>query len=273
MSVLGIAREVAAITGKKLKSLPAMKTPAAGRSTAWKIEIEDRQDCPLYTAKVLTGVTVGPSPDWLRKRLELVGCRSVNNVVDITNYCLYELGEPLHAFDLDTLSAGMIKVRRARQGEKILTIDGQQRELGPSVLVIADSSVPVAIAGVMGGKKTEVTEKTRNVFLEAAIFRPVVVRRGRQALGLQSEASYRFERGIDPAVVEIASLRCVILMRQLCGAGYEAAASSPKRAIVARTITFGLTRVNPHWVSLCGKKALTCSTYRCRRIGRMPALK
>jgi phenylalanyl-tRNA synthetase beta chain len=249
LSVLGIAREVAAITGKKLKKPPAPAKAELARTkgsvqTQWKIEIEDRQDCPLYTAKILTGLTVGPSPDWLRTRLECVGCRSVNNVVDITNYCLYELGEPLHAFDLDTLEPGVVKVRRAQKDENILTIDSQQRTLDPSVLVIADSRAPVAIAGVMGGKNTEVTEKTRNVLLEAAIFRPVVVRRGRQSLGLQSEASYRFERGIDPGIVETASLRCVSLMQQLCGGLYESAASSPKHRSVVRTIALSQSHVN-----------------------------
>jgi phenylalanyl-tRNA synthetase beta chain len=247
LSVLGIAREVAAVTGKKLKtfaSAPKVELLRTKGSTQWKIEIEDREDCSLYTAKVLAGVTVGPSPDWLRKRLELVGCRSVNNVVDITNYCLYELGEPLHAFDSDKLSPGLIRVRRARLGEKILTIDGQQRQLNSSMLVIADSHIPVAVAGVMGGKDTEVTGTTKNVLLEAAIFRPVVVRRGRQSLGLQSEASYRFERGIDPEIVEIASIRCAALMQELCGSRCQISVSSPVRKTAPRAITLSPANVN-----------------------------
>ncbi|MFA5099915.1 MAG: phenylalanine--tRNA ligase subunit beta [Candidatus Omnitrophota bacterium] len=247
LSVLGIAREVAAVTGKKLKQIPSpakAQSASSKDSVRWNIEIEDAEDCPLYTAKVLTGVVVGPSPEWLRKRLEIVGCRSVNNVVDITNYCLYELGEPLHAFDCDTLASGMIAVRRARAGEGIVTIDGQQRALNPSVLVIADTRGPVAVAGVMGGKKTEVTEKTRNVLLEAAIFRPVVVRRGRQSLGLQSDASYRFERGIDPEIVDIASMRCAALMQELCGARCETEASSPACEAPVRTVTISPASVN-----------------------------
>jgi len=244
LSVLGIAREVAALTGKKLKIPAGKKAHArAAGSAGWKISLEDRTDCPLYTARILTEVSVGPSPDWLRKRLELVGCRSVNNVVDITNYCLYELGEPLHAFDAATLDGGMIVVRRARPGEKITTIDGQERALNPSVLVIADAKKPVAVAGVMGGKDTEVTDRTKTVLLEAAIFRPVIVRRGRQSLGLQSEASYRFERGIDPSVVEIASLRAAGLMRELCAAQPAGAASSPALRYTGRTIAMSVPRV------------------------------
>ena len=249
LSVLGIAREVAALTGKKLKNLTLAAKPKAAiagakGSSLLKIDIEDRKDCPVYTAKVLSGVTVGPSPEWLRKRLELVGCRSVNNVVDITNYCLYELGEPLHAFDLDALAPEVVIVRRARAGEKILMIDGQQRYLNPSVLVIADAHKPVAVAGVMGGKETEVTEKTTSVLLEAAIFCPVVVRRGRQSLGLQSEASYRFERGIDLGIIEMASMRCASLMQQLCNGRLEGAVSSTKRKISRRLISLSIANIN-----------------------------
>ncbi|MDD4940975.1 MAG: phenylalanine--tRNA ligase subunit beta [Candidatus Omnitrophica bacterium] len=254
LSVLGIAREVAAVTGKKLKPVPALrraavsgKKRAQARGTAacpWQVRIEDREDCPLYTARILSHVAVGPSPDWLRRRLELVGCRSVNNVVDITNYCLYEMGEPLHAFDADTLAPGEIVVRRAQQGEKITTIDGQDRALDPSVLVIADSQKPVAAAGVMGGKATEVTERTKNVILEAAIFRPVVVRRGRQSLGLQSEASYRFERGIDPGIIAIASDRAAGLIQKLCAGSIEGAASSPAVRCRPRTVALSETAVS-----------------------------
>jgi phenylalanyl-tRNA synthetase beta chain len=245
--VLGIAREVAALTGRKLKNPQAqadVKKAKAKGAAAFKIEIEDKADCPLYTAKLFSQLRVGASPDWLKERLELVGCRSINNVVDITNYCLYELGEPMHAFDADTLSPGSIIIRRAKASEKLMTIDGQQRQLGPGVLVIADEKKPVALAGVMGGKDTEVTEKTRNVLLEAAIFNPVVVRRGRQALGLQTEASYRFERGIDPEIVEIASARCASLLQQLCKAGIEIAVSSPVRKAVTKTIPFSPSSAN-----------------------------
>ncbi|MCX5695889.1 MAG: phenylalanine--tRNA ligase subunit beta [Candidatus Omnitrophica bacterium] len=218
LSVLGVAREIAAITNTKLK-IQNPKGKVRSAKGNFKIEIEDKKDCPLYSARIIRNVRVAPSPEWLRKRLELIGCRSVNNVVDITNYVLFELGEPLHAFDLDKLSQDKIIVRRAKDSEKLLAIDEEERNLKSKVLVIADRNKPVAIAGVMGGKETEVTTSTRNVLLEAAIFDPVVVRRGRQALGLQSEASYRFERGVDLTIVEKASLRAAQLIQEICGGG------------------------------------------------------
>lgn len=230
LSVVGIAREVAAITGKQLK-LPKTgdRAGSGGQAPAIAIDIEDTNDCPLYTARTISGVKVGPSPEWMRRRLELIGVRPVNNIVDITNYVLFELGEPLHAFDLAQLSRGtgtaMIAVRRARAGEKITAIDGKDYVLGPGELVIADGVRPVAIAGVMGGKDTEVSSATKDVLLEAALFNAIVVRRGRQRLGMGSEASYRFERGIDPAAPEQASLRAAQLMAEIAG-GVTAAAGA-----------------------------------------------
>jgi phenylalanyl-tRNA synthetase beta chain len=218
LSVAGVAREAAALTGKKFK-LPqqkCVKSPNRGKEK-FSVEIEDKKDCPVYTARVIRNVKVGPSPIWLKDRLELVGLRSVNNVVDITNYVLFELGEPLHAFDLDKLSGNTIIVRRAKKDESLDTIDGQPRKLGGDILVIADKQKAVAVAGVMGGKATEVVESTRNILLEAAIFNPVIVRRGRQKLGMNSDASYRFERGIDPQSVEAASLRAAELICECCG--------------------------------------------------------
>ena len=232
LSVIGIAREVAAITGKKLKTpqvIGHLPVRQAGKSQAkekFDIQIEDKKDCPLYTARIIRGVRVGDSPQWLKDRLELVGLRSVNNVVDITNYVLFELGEPLHAFDLDKLAPGAIIVRRARSNEALVTIDGQAQKLNPEILAIADRQKPVAIAGVMGGKDTEVTAATKNILLEAAIFNPVVVRRSRQKLGMASDAAYRFERGIDPAIPEAASLRATELIRQVCGGSIVAVKSS-----------------------------------------------
>ena len=236
LSVLGIAREVAAITGKKLKKSQNSKAITHQRSPIatgvnlqakekFEIEIENKKDCPLYTARILRNVKVGPSPAWLRDRLELVGVRSVNNVVDITNYVLFEQGEPLHAFDLDKLTPGPVIIRRAREGESLVSLDGQARKLTPDTLVIADRLRPVAVAGVMGGKETEVTEATVNVLLEAAIFDPALVRRGRQKLGMASDASYRFERGIDPESVESASLRCTQLISEIGSARLTAGKS------------------------------------------------
>ncbi|MDD5431626.1 MAG: phenylalanine--tRNA ligase subunit beta [Candidatus Omnitrophica bacterium] len=221
LSVVGIAREVAAITGSKIK-VSSCKFQVSSRkpskNTGIEIKIEDKKDCSLYTAKIIRDVLVGPSPEWLKKRLELIGCRSINNVVDITNYVLFTFGEPLHAFDLDKLNTDSINIRRARAGEKITTIDEKERILDEGVLVIADKTKPVAIAGVMGGKDTEVTELTKNILLEAAIFNPVVIRRARQKFGIQTDSSYRFERGIDARVAIEASWQALGLIESLaCG--------------------------------------------------------
>ena len=214
LSVVGIAREVAAITGAKLKKQKSLSLTKNRKAKDIALAIEDKSDCPLYTARIIRNVKVAPSAPWLKARLELVGCRSVNNIVDITNYVLFELGEPLHAFDLDKLNKERIVVRRAHPGEKITTIDGIQRVLSKEQLVIADDIKTVAIAGVMGAKDSEVSINTKNVLLEAAVFNPLIVRRGRQALGLQSEASYRFERGVDIEAVERASLRAAELIKE-----------------------------------------------------------
>lgn len=228
LSVMGIAREVAAITGQKLQSAPKIKSQISvnDKTCGLKICIENKKDCPLYTAKIIKGVKVGPSPAWLRDRLELIGCRSVNNIVDITNYILFETGEPLHAFDLDKLSQGEVIIRRAKDNEKIVTIDGGQKTLNKDILVIADKEKPVAVAGVMGGKDTEVTEATVNILLEAAAFNQIVVRQGRRSLGLQSESAYRFERGIDLEIVESVSRRALKLIQELAGGSCVMAKSS-----------------------------------------------
>jgi phenylalanyl-tRNA synthetase beta chain len=224
LSVAGVAREAAALTGKKLKESQGTRHKSQ-RKEKFDIRIEDKKDCSIYTARVIRNVKVGPSPKWLKDRLELIGLRSVNNVVDITNYVLFELGEPLHAFDLDKLSGKEIIVRRAKNNEALETIDGQTRKLGADILVIADEQKAVAVAGVMGGKDAEVVESTKNILLEAAIFNPVIVRRSRQKLGMNSDASYRFERGIDPQAVEAASLRASELIAECCG-GEEVCAES-----------------------------------------------
>lgn len=217
LSILGIAREVAAVTGSRLKITEIKRKIKAQKLPALTIEIEDKKDCSLYTARIIRDITIAPSPDWLRKRLELVGCRSVNNVVDITNYCLFELGEPLHAFDLDKVAQDKIIIRRAKAGEKITTIDGNIRNIDRGSLVIADSLRPLALAGLMGGKESEVTSSTKNVLLEAALFNPILIRRMRQAHAIHSESGYRFERGIDPQIVNKASQRAAVLMEEVCG--------------------------------------------------------
>ena len=216
LGVLGIAREVAAITRSKLR-LPEVDYKAGKAPVDFKIHVEDSELCPHYTARVIRGVKIGPSPSWLQKHLEAVGLRPINNVVDITNFVLLESGQPLHAFDMDKLTDKKIVVRRAVKGEAIKTIDGTRCDLTPETLVIADGVRPVAIAGVMGGVDTEVTEATKNILLESARFMPSTVRRAAKRFTLSTDSSYRFERGVDPEGVDWASRRAARLIQELAG--------------------------------------------------------
>ena len=214
----GIAREVAALYRLTLKPVEAHpRETGEYASAATRVEIKSPELCGRYTARVLRGVEVGPSPDWLRQRLEALGQTSINNVVDATNYVMLELGHPLHAFDLDLLSEQRIVVRRARPGEKMRTLDGIERTLTAEMCVIADAARAVALAGVMGGGETEIHAASRNILLEAAWFDPISIRRTAKALGLRTEASVRFERGADPEMTELASRRCVELIQRLGG--------------------------------------------------------
>ncbi len=214
----GIAREAAALYHLPLKPVrPQLREAAEAASTATRVAIESPEFCGRYTARVLRGVKVQPSPDWLRQRLEALGQTSINNVVDATNYVMLELGHPLHAFDLDTLSERRIVVRRARPGEKMRTLDGIERNLTPDMCMIADASQAIAIAGIMGGSETEIRSSSRNVLIEAACFDPISIRRTSKTLGLRTEASMRFERGADLEMAELASRRCAELIEQLAG--------------------------------------------------------
>ena len=214
----GIAREVAAIYRLPVKPLqPKLKESAEKVADATSVAIESPDLCGRYTARILRGVKIQPSPDWLRQRLEAIGQNSINNVVDITNYVMFELGQPLHAFDLDKLGEKRIVVRRARPGEKIKTLDGAERALAKDMCVIADGSRAVGIGGVMGGAESEIGFATRNLLIESAWFDPISVRRTSKALGLRTEASYRFERGCDPEMAELASRRAAELIQQLAG--------------------------------------------------------
>src|SRR6202041_2732663 len=170
-----------------------------------------------FTARVLRGVNVQPSPDWLRQGLEAIAEKSINNGVDGTNYVMFELGHPLHAFDFDKLHEHRIVVRRAKPGEKIRTLDGAERTLTKDICVVADAGRAVSIGGVMGGAETEISFSTRNVLIECAWFDPISIRRTSKALGLRSEASYRFERGADPEMAELASRRAAELIQQVAG--------------------------------------------------------
>ncbi len=219
LSVLGIARELRAITSKPIK-LPDHDIKKDSH-TEFRIEIENKELCSRYTGRIVRGVTVEESPEWLRKRLEVCGIRSVNNIVDITNYVLLEMGHPLHAFDLDTLEGGMVKVATAGKGQHIITIDGIDRELPEDALLIWDGSRPVAVAGVMGGLETEVRNSTRNILIESAWFKPASVRRTSKALGLRTESSYRFERGTDIVGLETALNRAALLVSKITGGNIE----------------------------------------------------
>jgi len=217
-SVIGIARELSALSGVPLR-LPGAAfeesgTPASERVT---IRVEAPDLCPRYTARLITGVRVGPSPAWLVERIESIGLRPVNNVVDITNFVLFESGQPLHAFDFDKLSGGRIVVRRAAEGERLVTLDGRECALDPAMLVIADAERPVALAGIMGGLETEISAGTTTLLLESAQFENTQVRRTSRRLGLATDSSYRFERGVDPVGVEWASRRAAALIVQCAG--------------------------------------------------------
>jgi phenylalanyl-tRNA synthetase beta chain len=218
LSHLGIAREAAAVLGKTLR-MPAVKIAESQvkSSDVASVEILNPDLCPRYTARVITGVKIGPSPAWLIGRLEAMGQRSVNNIADITNYVMLEMGQPLHAFDLNQLRGHRIVVRTAKPGERITTLDGEERDLTPEILVIADAERPVALAGIKGGEDSGITESTTDVLLEAAYFTPWQVRATSKALGLGTEASYRFERGTDPEIVPAASDRASEMIAKIAG--------------------------------------------------------
>jgi phenylalanyl-tRNA synthetase beta chain len=218
LSHAGIAREVAALEGLELRFQDTRAFTASGKSQQGiAIEIKDPTLCPRYAGRVVKGVKIGPSPEWLVRRLEAIGQRSINNVADITNYVLHELGQPLHAFDVAQLNGKQIIVRRAAAGERIRTLDGVDRELEGDMLVIADAVRPVALAGIMGGEDSEISDETTDVLIESAYFNPDSVRRTARRLGLHTEASHRFERGTDPEGVLRAQERCVQLIRELAG--------------------------------------------------------
>jgi len=218
LSHIGIARELAAATGKPL-SLPKIDFPETDRPASEFIDVEIREPdlCRRYTARVIEGVKIGPSPEWMLKRLEAVGMRSVNNVVDATNYAMMETGQPPHAFDHAAIEGRKIIVRKAAPGEQIVSIDGTQCALAPEMLVIADARRPVAVAGIMGGLATEVSEATTAVLLEDAYFDPVCIRTTSRRLALPSEASFRFERIVDIDRIDLASRRTTQLIVQLAG--------------------------------------------------------
>jgi len=218
LSVVGVAREVSAMVDSALRLPPVRivesETKAADKTS---VQIEDADLCPRYAARLIEGVSIGPSPQWLVRRLESVGMRSINNVVDITNFVMMELGHPLHAFDFNQLREKRIVVRRAKDGDTFKTLDGQVRTLRDSDLVICDGVGPVALAGVMGGENSEVSPDTTDILLESAYFNPTAIRRTSKRLGLHTESSHRFERGADVDIVPFALDRAAALIADLAG--------------------------------------------------------
>lgn len=246
LCILGVAREVAALTGKDLrfpleKNFPG--TEVAEHHTS--VAIERPELCPRYVAKLIFGVKIAPSPLWMRLRLEAVGVRSINNIVDVTNYVMMEMGQPLHAFDFDLLEEKRIIVRTANPGESFTTLDGMERQMPEGALMICDGKRPVALAGIMGGLNSEVRPETRNILLESAYFDPMGIRRTSKQIGLTTEASLRFERGIDPNGSLRAADRAAALMADLGGGSLvRGAVDNYPGKIEPRKILLRVPRVN-----------------------------
>jgi phenylalanyl-tRNA synthetase beta chain len=218
LSAIGIARDLAALAGTKV-NYPAhqLKTVSEKVTDVFQARSDDLEACARFTARIIRNVKIEPSPWWIQKKLITSGMRPVSNVVDITNLIMLETGNPIHAFDLDRFSSDQIVVRRAREGEMLTTLDGKEHKLSPDVLLITDGERARAAAGVMGGIDSEVEDTTKNILLEVAYFNPTVIRKSRKYLGIMSEASSRFERGVDPNNLDHASARASYLMQELCG--------------------------------------------------------
>jgi phenylalanyl-tRNA synthetase beta chain len=267
LSVIGIAREVAAFTGKKLKLDTGYWILDTGkiknresRIQYLKINIKESDTCPFYSARIIRNVKVGPSPAWMAKRLQAIGLRPINNAVDITNYILFTTGQPLHAFDLDKINSHRsprpkrrgrqashkveIIVRRARDGEEIMTIDGIKRKLTPEILIIADEKKPIAIAGIMGGKESQVNESTRNILLESAFFSSIATRRASRLLGLSSDSSYRFERSVDKSRIVTASDFASSLILKYAGGQIGRLYTSGSDKVKKKIISFDVKKSN-----------------------------
>lgn len=240
MGVIGLAREVkAAFGGRWTAAATARLAARASGADTFDLKLEDAQGCPSFVAQVVDRVSVGPSPEWLVRRLEAMGQRSINNVVDLTNLILFEFGQPVHAYDLAKLDGPALRVRAAKAGETITTLDGKDRTLAEGTLIIADGAKPVGIAGVMGGANSEVSAATTSLLLECAWFDPKRVRRASRALGLSTEASKRYERGVDPAIGPVAAARFLALLLELCpgaslGASCVRHAAPPARELTLR---------------------------------------
>jgi len=247
LSMIGIAREVAAITGKKIK-MPAGEVceSAEDINSITSVKIIDSDLCPRYTARMIKDVAIGPSPVWMKTRLEAVGLRSINNVVDVTNFVMLEMGQPLHSFDFRFLEEGRIVVRKSVQDEEFVSLDGKARKLEADTLLICDGVKPVAIGGIMGGLNSEVKDDTRSVFLESAYFNPSSIRRSARRLAMPTDAAFRFERGIDPEGVLAALNRAAGLIADLSGGKVckNFIDEYPAKVPAAANIPLALSRVN-----------------------------
>jgi len=215
-SHLGVAREISTILGYKLEAPDKTFEETEGKTKDFiKVEIRSKKDCYRYTAKVITNIKVGPSPVWIKEKLKVLGLKSINNIVDVANYVMLETGQPLHVFDLDKISDRKIIVRRAQKGDRITTLDGEKYALGKDVLVIADNKKPLAIAGIKGGKEAGIDKKTRDIVLESANFNAKTVRKGSKSIDLKTDASWRFEHGIDLNLSKVAIERASHLIQKL----------------------------------------------------------
>jgi phenylalanyl-tRNA synthetase beta chain len=247
LSMIGIAREVAGITGKKIK-MPAVdiRESADNIRDITSVKIIDDDLCPRYTARMIKNVKIGPSPVWMKTRLEAAGLRSINNVVDVTNFVMLEMGQPLHSFDFRFLEEGRIVVRKSKQDEEFVSLDGKSRKLAADTLLICDGLKPVAIAGIMGGLNSEVKDDTEVVFLESAYFNPASIRRSARKLAMPTDAAFRFERGIDPEGVLCALNRAAALIARLSGGSvYKNYIDEyPRKVFTARDIPLRLSRIN-----------------------------
>jgi phenylalanyl-tRNA synthetase beta chain len=244
MNHYGVAREVSAIYDVDLKPITPKLSEKKGAD--FPILIEDAEGCARYTARVVRGVKIAPSPEHIAHRLELLDQRPINNVADASNYTLNEMGHPTHAFDLDTLEGGKIIVRRARPGETLKTLDGEMRKLAPEDLVIADALKPVALAGVMGGYDTMITENTKNVLIESAWFDPASIRRTSKRLGMHTDASHRFERGADYGATTLACARVAELIVATAGGQVEQEIDAVAAKVTRPTLTLHTSEVKRH---------------------------
>lgn len=241
----GVARDVAALLGKKARMPQISPLPSELISNPISVSLPEQDRCPRYVGIYIEGVTIGESPEWLQHRLKAVGLRPINNVVDVTNYVLHELCQPLHAFDADKIAGKAITVRTLAEDSTFKTLDGQERKiLAGQDLMICDGSGPVAIAGIMGGENSEVSATTTNIFLESAYFEPSGIRRTGARLGMKTDASFRFERGIDPNITELAALRAAYLIQDVAGGKLSRLKDEGTQEFQPREITFDLARAN-----------------------------